>query len=152
MRRWRVSGMAARLILILVPVLACSGLPSWAQSGEDQGSTRGTAARVSAHSDTSGSLTAADRDYFRIAVESSGRLVVYSSGSADTVGRLEDSRGSRLATDNDSGTGRNFRIGRDITAGTYYLQVRGRGSSTGAYTLHVRFEESSPPPPPDGDD
>ncbi len=111
-------------------------------SGDDQGSTRGTAETVSLPSETDAGLTAGDVDYFRIDVPSSGRLTVHSSGGTDTVGRLEDSGGSRLATDNDGGAGRNFRVARDVTAGTYYLMVRGRRSSTGSYTLHARFDGS----------
>ncbi len=126
-------------------------------SPPDQGGTRATAETVSLPSDTAASLTTGDRDYFRIEVRTAGRLTVYSSGGTDTVGRLERSNGSRLATDNDGGEGRNFRVARDVSAGTYYLQVRGRlqwagnSNSTGAYTLRARFEASSPPPPP-GDD
>ena len=112
--------------------------------GDDHGDDRGSATRVGMPSDTSGRLTAGDTDYFRISVSDSGTLEVYTSGSVDTVGQLEDSGGSRLTGNDDGGSGRNFRIERDVSGGTYYIRVRGiANSTTGNYRLHVRFEEDS---------
>ena len=114
---------------------------------DDHGNDRASATRVGVPSDTSGALTAGDTDFFRIDTNGSGRLEVYSSGSIDTVGRLEDAGGSSLAENDDSGSGLNFRIERDVSEGTYYVRVRGvSGSTAGDYTLHVRFrrEDDSP--------
>ena len=106
----------------------------------DPGSTRDGALTVAVPASVAEELTNRDRDYYRIDLPSDGRLTLHSSSDIDTVGRLEDATGTRLTTDNDSGKGRNFRISRDVTAGTYYLMVRGRGSSTGRYTLHADFD------------
>ena len=106
----------------------------------DPGSTRDGALTVAVPANVAEELTNRDRDYYRIDLPSDGRLTLHSSSDIDTVGRLEDATGTRLTTDNDSGKGRNFRISRDVTAGTYYLMVRGRGSSTGRYTLHADFD------------
>ena len=121
---------------------------------DDHGDSRNGATRVSVPSDTDGVLTAGDTDYFRIDINGSGTLEVYTSGSTDTVGRLEDAGGSRLAENDDSGSGLNFRIEREVSTGTYYVRVRGvTGSTAGAYTLHVRFEVAAVDPADDhGDD
>ncbi len=140
---------AARMVSVLVLVLALSGPPSWAQSGGDHGGTRGTAAEVSPGSDTAASLTEGDEDYFRISVPSEGRLTVRSAGDLDTYGYLQDSDGRRLAFNDDGGAYRNFRIERDVSAGIHYVRVRGyHRFVTGSYRLHVSFEASTPPPPP----
>ena len=116
-------------------------------SFDDHGDRRSDATRIDVPSDTSGRLTAGDTDYFRISLRDSGTLEVYTSGSLDTVGQLEDSNGSRLASNDDSGSGNNFRIERDVSGGTYYIRVRGYSdSTTGAYRLHVRFVRDEYPP------
>ncbi len=112
-----------------------------ASTGTDHGDRPSDATVITTTSDTPGEVTIGDRDWFRVAVDQPGRLTVYTSGSTDTVGRLENARGNQLAYDNDGGTGSNFRIEYDVFAGTYYVEVLGRyGASTvGSYTLHVRF-------------
>ena len=114
--------------------------------GDDHGDTRGDATGIAVNTNTSievptgGELTAGDTDYFRITLDRPGTLLLHTSGGIDTVGRLEDASGGELASNDDGGTGRNFRIERSLSAGTYYVRVRGFGSSTaGSYTLHARF-------------
>ncbi len=81
-----------------------------------------------------------DVDYFTVHVSEPGFLAVYTTGSLDTEGRLENDSGSPLETDRDSGRGSNFRIGnRSVSAGTYYVKVEGQGRSTGDYTIHASF-------------
>ena len=114
---------------------------------DDHGNDRASATRVGVPSDTSGALTPGDRDYFRIDISGSGTLEVYTRGSIDTVGRLEDADGSELAENDDSGSGLNFRMEHDVSGGTYYVRVRGvAGSTVGDYTLHVRFERENVSP------
>ena len=113
---------------------------------DDHGDSRSDATRINVPSETDGTLTAGDTDYFRVSVNSPGTLEVYTTGSVHTVGQLEDSDGSRLARNDDSG-GPNFRIEREVSSGTYYIRVTGFSRSTaGNYTLHVRFmrEDDSP--------
>ena len=88
---------------------------------------------------TGGELTPGDEDYYRLTVDRAVTLVVYTRGSADTVGRLEDASGSLLGSDDNGGAGSNFRIEQSVSAGTYYLRVTGAGGSiSGSYTLYVR--------------
>ena len=94
---------------------------------------------VSLGSSTAGSLEEDGVDQFVIQMSSSGTLVVYTTGSTDTHGTILDSSGNFLAGDDDDGAGSNFWISTSVSAGTYYVEVRGYGSSTtGDYTLHVR--------------
>ena len=112
--------------------------------GDDHGDTRQEATNISLPSDTPGSLEAnGDTDYFRLSVPRSGTLTVETTGSTDTDGGLYTAAGSSLASDDDSGSGLNFRIVRQASAGTYYVKVGGYAdNTTGSYTLRVRFTAS----------
>ena len=91
---------------------------------------------------TNGMLAVGDRNYFQFTLESTRGMAIYTSGEANTTGRLYDGRGMLLATDENSGEGEHFRIDRPLPPGTYFIEVReASGSSTGTYTLHV--EEAS---------
>ena len=114
--------------------------------GDDHGDTRGDATGIALDTNssvevtTNGELTRGDTDYFRITLDRPGTLLLHTSGGTDTVGRLEDSGGRELTSNDDGGSGNNFRIERSLSAGTYYVRVRGFGGSTaGSYTLHARF-------------
>ncbi len=109
--------------------------------GDDHGETRQGATRVGLPSDTPGNLEeSGDTDYFRLSVPRSGLLTVETTGSTDTLGALYTATGGILASDDDSGNGTNFQIARQVSAGTYYVEVSGFSSSiTGSYTLRVRF-------------
>jgi hypothetical protein len=109
-------------------------------ASDDHGNTTGTATAVNLNSSTNGAINApGDVDYFRVQVTDAGTLTVFTTGSTDTYGRLLDSNGVELAS-NDDATDLNFRISRTVTAGTYYVAVRHYSSSaTGAYVLRVDF-------------
>ena len=73
-----------------------------------------------------------------------GTLEIYTSGSTDTAGRLDDADGDLVSRDNDSGTALNFRIEQDVSTGTYYIGVAGMTRTvTGNYTRHVRLMEAT---------
>ena len=114
---------------------------------------------------------AGDADYFRVEVPGAGRLTVETTGTTDTGGVLQGATGQTLTEDDDGGTGSNFRVERQVQAGTYYVAVTGgeNEQGIGLYTLSVRFTPvgggttvgdvvppsgSGPPPagstPPDG--
>ena len=95
---------------------------------------------ISVPSTTSGTLERnGDYDYFRLELRAATRLTVETSGSTDTVGRLYNSNRTALVReDDDGGNGLNFRIERQVAAGTYYVRVRGFGNrTTGAYELRL---------------
>ena len=96
---------------------------------------------VALNTNTAGNLEqAGDYDYFRLTVTQTGALTVETSGSTDTYGSLLDTSGTQLAENDDGGSSTNFRIVHRVTAGTYYVAVRGYSLlTTGPYTLSVRF-------------
>ena len=107
----------------------------------DHGNTPATATVVGVNSTTTGTIDPrGDRDYFRIEIPRAGQLTVSTTGGTDTYGTLF--RGSsRVATNDDGGTSANFRITREVQAGTWYVEVRGfRTTTTGSYTLQVQFQ------------
>ena len=113
--------------------------------GDDHCDTFSCATPIAVPSTTSGRLERnGDYDYFRLEVRTATRLTLETTGSTDTVGRLYDSNRQALETNDDGGTDTNFRIVRQVAAGTYYVRVRGyRNERTGAYELLVAA--SSPP-------
>ena len=107
--------------------------------GDDHGDTRGEATRVHLPSDTQGRLERrGDEDWFQFTAPQAGTLTVETTGSTDTSGTLYTAGGGWLDSDYDSGRGDNFRISREVSAGTYYVRVNGF-LTTGSYTLHARF-------------
>ena len=117
------------------------------EAADDHGDNAASATTVAAESDTPGTLDANDVDYFAITLAAAGTLEVYTSGGTDTYGHLEDAGGAQVARNDDSGPGRNFRISREVAAGTWYVRVSGyNGRVSGAYTLHARFTPADTSP------
>ena len=81
-----------------------------------------------------------DEDFFWVALSSAGTLTVYTTGSTDTYGYLLDSNGNELIKSDDDGDGRNFSLSWNVSAGTYYVRVRGYNSSVGNYVLRTSFD------------
>ena len=113
--------------------------------GDDHGDSRSEATRVSLPSQTSGEIDPEDdEDYFRFEVSDPGEVLARTTGSLNTLGTLYYADGREVATDDDSGTGSNFRIQQQLAAGTYYVRVSSyRAQTTGAYALHLSVEEAS---------
>ncbi len=69
------------------------------------------------------------------------------TSSTDTFATLLNSACQTIETDDDGGGGRDFRIARTLTAGTYYLQVRGFDvNDAGNFTLNAQGIVGSFPP------
>ena len=110
---------------------------------DDHGDTLSTATRVALPSETAGVIApATDADWFRFEVAASGELTAETTGGLDTVGALYDADGTRLAFNDDSAGSLNFRIQRQLDAGTYYVEVESFGNNTGSYALRLGFEAS----------
>ena len=87
---------------------------------------------------TASSLSAGGSDYFQLTLTGPQNLAIHTSGTTNTTGRLYDSDGMLLTTDEDSGDMSNFRIDRILDMGTYLIRVDGADRNVmGAYTLHV---------------
>ena len=115
---------------------------------DDHGNTPDTATvvQVQAPSTTAGRFErVGDVDYFRFTLPRAGRLQVQTTGSTDTVGRLHRS-GSEGFTNDDSGTGLNFRITvPNAQAGTWYVRVSEfLNNQTGSYSLQVAYSGNLP--------
>lgn len=107
---------------------------------DDHGNTRRTASLITLNSTVAGEFeTTGDSDYYKVYIPQSGTLTVSSGGSLDTYGYLY--KGSVLrGRDDDSGSGWNFRIARNVTTGYHYIRVRPYYSrSTGTYTVTTSF-------------
>ena len=110
--------------------------------GDDHTDTRAGATSLSLGGSLAGQIeTRDDVDYFKVEVSQAGLLTVYSTGGLNTRGTLQNRSSDSLATDDNGGSGDNFRIEHSVSAGTYYVKVEGVGSNTGDYTVHVSFAD-----------
>ena len=107
----------------------------------DFGDARQTSYSLSLNTPIGGTISSEDdRDYFRIRLTRTTELVAYTTGDTDTVGALLDSQGKAIDFNDDAYLGhgvRNFLIGENLAAGTYYIEVESWGSEGGSYTLHA---------------
>ena len=112
---------------------------------DDHGNLISTATNMEINSSTRGRIeTEEDYDYFRVSLTTTGVLTVNSTGHIDTYGSILDSRGNHITSNDDSGNERNFRLSRQLVAGTYYIRVKGVYSYiTGSYGLNVIFNSST---------
>jgi hypothetical protein len=90
---------------------------------------------------------AGDVDLHRFTLTATTTVHAWSTGGIDTVGSILDSRGVNVeANDDETSTGTNFGITRQLAAGTYYVQVtHWDPSGTGAYTLNLNANAVAPP-------
>lgn len=111
-------------------------------NGDDHGDSLNAATAVAVPSTTDGEIEeGGDKDYFRFSVAAATTVTLETTGSTDTYGTLFAGDGTALETDDDDGPGTNFRIEREVDAGTYYVEVQGYDSSTtGAYELSLATE------------
>ena len=130
---------------------ATGGGGSGTRTPDDQhGDTFATATALTPPRDTTGYLRRrldarlqrpTDVDTFRLDLPHAGVLLARTTGG-DTTGRLYQAPAAGapvlLATDTDSGSGPNFRLGVAVEPGTYYLAVSA-GTSFGAYRLGVDY-------------
>ena len=110
----------------------------------EPGSSRATALSLPLNTLVGATLSKDDVDYFQIVLGSATGLALYTTGTLETVGQLEDSGGSYLYGESGSkqpytgGLG-NFVVHADpLSAATYYLKVQGSGGSTGSYSVIAR--------------
>ncbi len=93
-----------------------------------------------------------EEDYFEVILPTAGTLMINSIGSYDMVGFLLNTDDTVIDNNDDTDGGannRNFRISRDVEAGTYYIKVKNYyGHITNDYTLDVRFVSNNVPPTP----
>ena len=84
-------------------------------------------------------IDAFDSHYWRFDLEGAATVEVRSGGGdVDAVGALLDSNGDEVATDDDGGTGLNFRIVAELQPGPHYVSVSSSGSG-GDYGVIARL-------------
>ncbi|MCB4773444.1 MAG: pre-peptidase C-terminal domain-containing protein, partial [Sulfurovum sp.] len=114
-----------------------SGVPS-GETTDDHGNSKDVATSISPSDTTLGNIeVAGDEDWFKIVISHAGTFTVKTEGGTDTEGVLYDASDENIASDNDSGTNKNFKISKRLEAGTYYVKVS--ASSTGTYSLAYYF-------------
>lgn len=135
--------------------ISTAGVPAMAMTPTqpgNQGNSFADAFNLALDGQISGRIDpAGESDYYRVRVSESGTLTVYTRGNLDTRGYLYDSGESQLASNDDGGAsdGVNFRIEREVDAGTYYVKVEAYYRDvTGSYTVHAEFADSTDPEPP----
>jgi hypothetical protein len=97
-----------------------------------------------------------DEDFFLLAPEKDGALIMETTGSTDTIMELyEAGSGNKLSSDDDGGSGGNARIRRTVRAGSRYIaKVSGFDGETGSYGFHAYILEEvrAAPDEYEGDD
>ena len=108
-------------------------------SEDDHGNERPTATSLILGTELPGRFEmGGDVDYFRLRLSESTSVAIYTTGSLDTYGQLEDASGRVVAWNDDGGESWNFRIEETLSAGEYYVRVRSVSETqTGSYTLHA---------------
>ena len=113
---------------------------------DDHGNDSDTATMVTIGQSISGFIEIdGDVDYFRVELNAVMELVLYTSGSLDTLGQLQDEEGEVLSEDDNSGTGSNFRIESELEGGIYFLRVSAPVGTTGVYVLRVESPMAGEP-------
>ena len=93
--------------------------------------------------------TETERERYVLDITGSGALYVHTTGDTDTVGTLYGPDGRQLGTDDNSGSGKNFRIAVNVKAGLHLVEVRGKERTTqGLYDLVVNFIQGATPTNP----
>ena len=128
-----------RLMVFLAVLISNYALPS-----DDHGDTLEDATTVGSFSSTAGTLDSPDDlDIFRVELTQFGVIIATTESDIDTYGRLLDSDGRTLASNDDSGTDRNFSLELEVEPGTVFIEVSGYGrNDVGNYRLNIEFESS----------
>lgn len=132
------------------------GFRGFSAVSDDYGSTRARAATIALDASGAGSIAgrvnyAGDVDAFTFVARSTGAVtlsLVARDRSLDPVLAVYDSRGYRLAENDDANGTLDSQITMNVVGGRrYYLGVRGYGRSLGAYTASVAMGGSPTPEP-----
>lgn len=86
-----------------------------------------------------------DHDMFKFVPDESGTYSFFTTGSMDTYGYLVNSSNTVIASNDDGGQNRNFKIEYALTKGqAYYVSVQGyNNSATGNYTMCIGVPETN---------
>ena len=137
-----------RMLLLAAVVSLCLVLSTGgvgAQSVDDHGNFVNTATTLLLGSPIAGRISPGDDlDVFRLDLSrafGATDVWIYTTGDFDTLGGLYDGNGEPIIFNDDSfieGTGINFHLRRNLSAGIYYVGVSSGDATTGDYTLHAQ--------------
>ena len=105
--------------------------------------SRGNAATLAIDGSASATIDPEDdEDYFKLELSETTEVAIRTSGFLDTVGELQRSNGTVIASNDDGylpgGGRRNFLIRESLNAGVYYVRVSSFASSSdGPYTVYA---------------
>ena len=104
--------------------------------------SRGNAAALNLNSSASGTIDPEDdEDYFKLELSAATEVAIRASGFPDTVGELQRSNGTVIASNDDGylpGGRRNFLIRESLAAGVYYVKVSSFAErSDGPYSVYA---------------
>ena len=105
--------------------------------------SRGNAATLAIDGSASATIDPEDdEDYFKLELSETTEVAIRTSGFLDTVGELQRSNGTVIASNDDGylpgGGRRNFLIRESLNAGVYYVKVSSFASSSdGPYTVYA---------------
>ena len=119
------------------------------REGDDHGDAALSSSRLAPNIRTAGRIVpATDVDVFRIDIDAPVLATMGTSGPADTAGRLVDSDGNTIATEEYGGSGNNFSMVERLVPGVFYLHVT--AAEQAAYGVQYSIPEDVPaqgPPP-----
>ena len=114
----------------------------------DHGDMASTATALTLDTPMTGGISpGTDVDYFTFTLTQQTGLLIWTAGDLDTVGELQNSSGTVLASNDDtpfseddplSSAPLNFFVWKTLAAGTYSIKVTSYGGATGSYVLHTR--------------
>ena len=104
--------------------------------------SRSNAATLNLNGFASGTIDPEDdQDYFKLELSQASEVAIRASGFPDTVGQLQRSNGTVIASNDDGylpGGRRNFLIRESLQAGTYYVKVSSFAErSDGPYSVYA---------------
>ncbi len=124
------------LLLLLLP--ACG--PEDAKPPSTGPNGDGNSNRLSLNDVMRASLGAAETDRWEVRLPTAGSLVVYTQGTLNTLGVLEDQDGTVLVRTERTDLN-NFYLCRNLLAGTYYIRVSETTGRGGEYAIRTDFDE-----------
>ncbi|MDR1894352.1 MAG: PPC domain-containing protein [Spirochaetales bacterium] len=76
-------------------------------------------------------------DWFVVEAPQSGRYVLGTRGSLDTLMTLYNSRNAQVASADDNGSDKNARLELYLERGTYYVEIKAYNGAAGQYSIYV---------------
>ena len=109
---------------------------------DDHANTKEGATEIELNSVTHGRINGNDdRDFFKLVVPTHQYVTIFTEGGTDTFGRLYSEDGTKIIEHDDidnPGGNKNFKIAKNLFAGTYYLEVKDYyAHKSGDYELNL---------------